>query len=616
MAAHFTTTKVEGGSLPAPERGSYTAVRAKESDVSKLRVVNRLRAGSMLPPLFSAWRQAWRAGYSVRHLRGDLTAGLTVGIIAIPLAMALAIAVGVPPQHGLYTVLVAAPLIALCGGSRFNVSGPTAAFVVILLPITQQHGIGGLLLCSMLAGVILIALGWARAGRLIEFIPYPVTLGFTAGIGVVIAILQIKDLFGLSVPANSAHVLGQLELLWQALPSLQPGDSLVAVATLAVLLIWPRLVPRVPGHLVALLVGCLLGLWLDRLGLPVATLGERFSYSLGGESLPGIPPFLPAFAWPWQLANAQGQPIGLSFELVRQLLPSALAIAMLGAIESLLCAVVADGMADSKHDPNAELVGQGVGNLLAPLLGGITATAAIARTAASVRAGAFSPLAAMVHAGVVLLAMLVLAPWFSYLPMSALAALLLMVAWNMSEPAHVWHTLRIAPRNDVLVLLVCLLLTVLFDMVLAVGVGLLLAAGLFIKRMSELTDTAKLTGDAHVALADLPPQVAVYAIRGPLFFGAAEKALSVLRRFNPEVRVVIVEMSAVPLLDMTALAALENVLRDYRAQGIALILCGPSSRVRLKLRRAGVLRAQRQLAYVRDLPQARARALRWLGEAS
>ncbi|MFV0889070.1 C4-dicarboxylic acid transporter DauA [Metapseudomonas otitidis] len=565
-------------------------------------------------PLFAALRQTLRAGYSWERLRGDLGAGVTVGIIAIPLAMALAIAVGVAPQHGLYTVLVAAPLIALTGGSRFNISGPTAAFVVILLPITQQHGLGGLLLCTLMAGLILLAMGLGRLGRLIQFIPYPVILGFTAGIGIVIATLQVKDLFGLSLPHTPQHYLEQVELLALALPGAHLGDTLVAMVCLAVLLVWPRFVPKVPGHLMALAVGALLGLLLEALGLPVATLGERFSYTLDGVSHPGIPPFLPDFAWPWNLPGADGQPLRLSFELIRQLLAPAFAIAMLGAIESLLCAVVADGMAGTRHDPNAELVGQGLGNLVAPLFGGITATAAIARTAANVRAGAFSPLAAIIHAGVVLTAMLLLAPLFSYLPMAALAALLVMVAWNMSEARHVLHTLRIAPRNDVVVLLVCLVLTVLFDMVLAVGVGLLLAAGLFIKRMSELTDTQPMPGHAQRALGELPASVVPYVISGPLFFGAADKALSVLRMLNPQVRVVVVEISAVPLLDMTALAALESLLEDYRRQGIGLVLVGTTPRVRLKLRRAGIRREEGRLAYVQTLEQARAKALRWVGE--
>lgn len=567
------------------------------------------------PPLFAAWRQSLRLGYNGQALRGDINAGLTVGIIAIPLAMALAIAVGVPPQHGLYTVLLAAPLIALTGGSRFNVSGPTAAFVVILLPITQQFGIGGLLLCTMLAGLILIVLGLLRAGRLIAFVPYPVTLGFTAGIGIVIATLQLKDVFGLTLTEQPNHYVEQLAVLARAMPGAHLGDALIAALCLAVLIIWPRWVPKIPAHLVALTIGALAGLGLEASGMQIATLGERFSYELNGEMLPGIPPFLPDFAWPWQLPGPDGQPLQLSYELFHQLLGPAFAIAMLGAIESLLCAVIADGMTGSNHDPNAELIGQGLGNLVAPMFGGITATAAIARSAANIRAGAFSPLAAIIHAGVVLVAILWLAPLFSYLPMAALAALLLMVAWNMSEAPHVVKTLRIAPRSDVLVLLTCLILTVLFDMVLAVGVGLLLAAGLFIKRMSELTDTTTLSRSQHQVLRDLPEHVAAYAIRGPLFFGAAEKALSALRRFNPDVKVMIVDISGVPMLDMTALAALENVLIDYRKQDIALILSGSSGRVRLKLRRAGIRRLQGQLHYVRDLPQARAMALRLLQPA-
>lgn len=569
---------------------------------------------SLQLPLFAAWRQTLRAGYSRSSLQGDLAAGLTVGIIAIPLAMALAIAVGVPPQHGLYTVLVAAPLIALLGGSRFNISGPTAAFVVILLPITQQYGIGGLLLCTLLAGLILIALGLLRAGKLISFVPYPVTLGFTAGIGIVIATLQIKDFLGLQPQGEPAHYVAQLMSLGEALPTLQFGDALVGMVCLGVLIVWPRFVPKIPGHLVALLVGTLLGLLLESVGLPLATLGERFRYVLDGVEHAGIPPFLPSFAWPWDLPGPDGQPLVLSFELIRQLMAPAFAIAMLGAIESLLCAVVADGMAGTKHDPNAELLGQGIGNLVAPLFGGITATAALARTATNVKAGAFSPVAAIVHAGVVLLAVLLLSPLFSYLPMSALAALLLMVAWNMSEAHHVVHTVKIAPRTDVLVLLVCLVLTVLFDMVLAVGVGLLLAAGLFIKRMSDVTDTASLPPGYHEALHDLPEGVAAYAIRGPLFFGAAEKALDALRRFDREMKVVIVEMSAVPLLDMTALAALESILDHYQRHGIGLVLVGTTPRVRLKLRRAGIHRREGELAFVRNLAQAREKALRWLDD--
>ncbi len=565
-----------------------------------------------VPPLFSALRQSFAAGYGLQALRGDISAGLTVGIIAIPLAMALAIAVGAAPQHGLYTTLIAGSLIALTGGSRFNVSGPTAAFVVILLPITQNFGLGGLLLCTLMAGIILIAMGILRAGVLLQYIPYPVVLGFTAGIGIVIATLQIPDALGLGELPAANNYLERVQGISHALPGISLGDSLVGLLTLSTLIVWPRLFPKIPGHLIALALGTLLGLALSHGGLDVATLGQRFSYEVDGVSQPGIPPFLPDFIWPWLLPGPDGQPLTLSFELFRQLLAPAFAIAMLGAIESLLCAVIADGMAGTRHDPNGELMGQGIGNLVAPLFGGITATAAIARSAANVRAGAFSPIAAIIHAGVVLLAILVLAPVFTHLPMAALAAMLLVVAWNMSEPGHVFKTLRIAPRNDVLVLLTCLILTVLFDMVLAVGVGLLLAAGLFIKSMSDWTDTVSMDRKQFSELQDLPDSVMLYAINGPLFFAAAEKALSTLRRFSPGLQLTIIDLRSVPMLDMTALAALAGVVEDYRHQGIGIIFMGASPRVRRKMRRAGIRVQKNMLANAATPAQARDRALGWL----
>src|SRR5690554_6789135 len=264
------------------------------------------------PPLFSALRASLAAGYTRQSLRGDISAGLTVGIIAIPLAIALAIAVGAPPQHGLYTVLVAGAIIALTGGSRFNVSGPTAAFVVILLPITQKFGVGGLLLCTAMAGVILIAMALLRAGALLQFIPYPVTLGFTAGIGVVIATLQIKDAFGLEYIEPAARSDEHTSELASAFPSIHLGDTLVAAITLAVLIIWPRFVPKIPGHLVALTVGSFVGLALNNADISVATLGQRFSYVVDGVSHPGIPPFLPSFMWPWEFSGPDGNPLVLS----------------------------------------------------------------------------------------------------------------------------------------------------------------------------------------------------------------------------------------------------------------------------------------------------------------
>ena len=566
------------------------------------------------PPLFSALRASLAAGYTRQSLRGDISAGLTVGIIAIPLAIALAIAVGAPPQHGLYTVLVAGAIIALTGGSRFNVSGPTAAFVVILLPITQKFGVGGLLLCTAMSGMILIIMAFLRAGSLIQFIPYPVVLGFTAGIGVVIATMQIPDAFGLSGIAMPDNYVERLGGIFTAFPSIQLGDTLVVLFSLAILIFWPKYFPKIPSFLVAIVFGALFAALLNYIDISVVTLGQRYSYELDGVSYPGIPPFLPSFQWPWQMAAADGQPLILSFQLFNQLLGPALAIAMLGAIESLLCAVITDGMADTKHDPNGELLGQGIGNIIAPMFGGITATAAIARSAVNVRSGAFSPIAAIIHAAVVLVVIGLLASWFSYLPMAGLAALLLMVAWNMSEPKLVIHAIRIAPRHDVLVLITCLTLTVLFDMVLAVSVGLLLAAVLFIKNMSKLTDITSMSREQFTALNELPESVVKYSISGPLFFGAAERALSTLRRITPGMRVVMINMHAVPIIDMTALVALSNVIVGYHKQDISVVFVGVERRVQRKMQKSGLQEQEGKLAYAKDFEQAKQWLLACLAE--
>ena len=539
-------------------------------------------------PLFTALRDSLREGYSLATLRGDLLAGLTVGIIAIPLAMALAIAVGVAPQHGLYTGITGGLIIALAGGSRFNISGPTAAFVVILLPITQAYGLGGLLLVTGMSGVILLVLGLARMGNLIQFVPYPVVMGFTAGIGIVIATLQIKDFLGLQNVGQHESYLDQVQALASALPSIQLGDTLVGSATLLVLIGWPYLTRRIPGHLVALLVGSLLAVLLLQLDLQVSTLGSRFSYEIDGITHPGIPPFAPQWLLPWTLPGADGTPLQVNFNLLRELLPFSLAVAMLGAIESLLCALVADGMANTRHDPNAELMGQGLGNMIVPFFGGITATAAIARTATSVRSGARTPMAGVFHALVILLAVVLLADLFAYLPMASLAAMLLIVAWNMSEVPHVLHMLRIGPRQDVWVLLICLALTVLFDMVLAVGVGLLLASALFIKRMADLSQGAKMPRHQHLALSELPDSVALYQINGPLFFAAADKALSAMSRFDESIAFLAIDMQAVPSMDMSALVMFEKALRDLDRREIRVYLIGVNASVRLKLKRAGV----------------------------
>ncbi|APE30696.1 C4-dicarboxylic acid transporter DauA [Halomonas aestuarii] len=576
----------------------------------------RHRPSPTRPGIAVGLRAAWRDGYGLADLRRDILAGLTVGTVAVPLSMALAIATGVPPQHGLYTAIVAGALIALTGGSRFNVSGPTAAFVVILFPIVQQYGLGGLLIASMMAGAILVVLGITGMGRLIQYVPYPVVLGFTAGIAVVIAVLQLPDFLGLQVGQLGEHFVDNLGRIAVSLPTLDPLELGIGAFTLGILLLWPRLGLPIPAPLVGLVAGALAAyganLWLAGSGAEVETIASRFIWTAEGETGGGIPPIAPSLVAPWRLPGADGEPLVLDFALLSALLGPAFAIAMLGAIESLLCAVVSDGLTRTRHDPNAELIGQGLGNIVAPLFGGITATAAIARTATSIRSGARSPIAAVVHALVVLLAVVALAGLLGMVPMAALAALLFIVAWNMSEARHFLHTLRSAPPGDVAILLTCFTLTVLFDMVLAVGVGIGLAAALFIRRMSLLTETQRVDSGPHAGIDALPGEVALYDIDGPLFFGAAEKALTSLHLVDPQVRVVILDMHDVPSMDGTAIVALQALIEEMHRGGISLVLVGLPTRILVKLRRAGIRRTAGRLTWCRDLAHARGVALRWL----
>ncbi len=527
--------------------------------------------------------------YNRQRLVRDIMAGITVGIIAIPLAMALAIASGVAPQYGLYTAFIAGFVIALTGGSRFSISGPTAAFVVILYPIAQTYGLGGLLLATLMSGIMLVGMALMRLGRFIEYIPEPVTLGFTGGIAVVIATLQVKDFFGLPLQGMPEQYWSKIAELAQSFPALDPLSTLVAAVTLSVMLLWPRLKTPVPAHLPAVIVGSLLAFWLNARGASIETIGSRFSYLLpDGTSGAGIPPFLPEFAWPWQQADASGAPLGLSWTMVRELLPSAFAIAMLGAIESLLCAVVLDGMTGKRHSANSELMGQGLGNIIVPFFGGITATAAIARSAANYRSGAESPVSAMVHALVVLLALVSLAGVLAYLPMPAMAALLMMVAWNMSEAPKSIRLLRIAPRSDVLVFLACFSLTVALDMVIAITTGVLLAAVLFMREMAQMTKVADITGGKRVAGANLPPGWQVFKINGPLFFAAAERVFGELAILSGNARGLILYMDGVTMLDAGGLSALDKLVETCRRDGTQVIFADLQFQPLRTLARAGV----------------------------
>ena len=562
--------------------------------------------------MFGAIRETLAVPFTPARLRADLLAGLTIGVIALPLSLALAIASGAPPQHGLYTAIIAGIVIALTGGSRLNVSGPTAAFVVILVPITAKFGLGGLLLSGLFAGIILVVMGLARLGTLVQVVPYPVIVGFTSGIAVVIATLQVKDLFGLGALPAAENYLDNLKVLAQALPHFHWVDLVIGLLTLAVLIGWSYRQSRLPGHLVALLTGTAVAWLLGTLlgdGFTVETLGSRFSYHLDGVTGHGIPPVLPSLIWPWELPGPDGQPVGINYDLFKSLLGAAFAIAILGALESLLCATVADGMAGTRHDPNDELIGQGLGNIIAPFFGGIPATAALARTAANIRAGAVSPLSSVVHALFIVAAILILAPVLALLPMASMAALLLMVAWNMGEARHFVRIIRIAPRSDVLTLLTCFALTVLLNMEIAVGVGMGLAALLFIRRTIELTGARFMERHEHPHTATLPNSIVLYDINGPLFFGAAQKALSGLTKLRHDIKVVILDMSDVPLMDITGLVALESIVATLSKKNILLIINNLAPRIRLKLQNAEIHEQPGIIQFVPSLDEASRLAL-------
>lgn len=558
--------------------------RAESDDNTPLEKANEFPASDMLntalfesirnKELFSTWRQ-------------NAVSGIVVGIVALPLSMGLAIAVGLPPQHGLYTAIVGGLVIALLGGSPVNISGPTAAFVVILAPIVSSHGLTGLLLSGLLAGMILIGMGVLKLGRFIQTVPYPVVIGFTAGIGTVIATLQIKDLIGLSPLESPSEYLPRVYHDFQALPTLQWQEAVIGFSTLAAIFLWKRVPLRIPGYLVAMLLGTALALLFNQSAtLPnVDTIATRFDYTLGGKTFQGIPPIAPRFALPWGPEIASSADL---FSLSQTLFSAAFAIAILGGLESLLCAVVADGMTGRQHNPDAELIGQGIGNIVVPFFGGIPATAAIARTALNVRSGGTTPLSATVHSLFLLVTMLTLAPWLSHVPTAAMAAILVAVAWNMSEVHHVAHLLRSAPGPDIAVFGVCYGLTVLVDMQVAVAAGMVLAAAMFMRRMSELTESTLLK--EHHEHPHLPQKegVVVFAVSGPLFFGAAHKALKIASSVDPGIRKVVLDLSEVPAIDTTGMVNLRSLANSLKQREIDLYLFHASPRIRLKLERFGL----------------------------
>jgi SulP family sulfate permease len=522
------------------------------------------------PLLFAAIRAVKARGYEIADLRADAIAGVVLGVVALPLSMALAIAAGAPPEYGLFTAIVAGIVIALSGGSMHSVSGPTAAFVVLLVPVVSRYGMPGLLVATAMAGLILLAMGLFGLGRLIQFVPHPVTTGFTAGIAVVIAVLQLGDFLGLG-RLEGERIWERLADMVERLPEISWPDVAVGSLTLVILIVWPRVTRKVPGPLVALVIATVAGLVLGGMDLPVETITTQFG---------GVPGQVPMPTLPW--ADS-----GLTWDDVYDLAPTALAIAVLGAIESLLCAVIADGMTGGRHDPDAELVGLGLGNIVAPFFGGFAATGAIARTATGIRAGGRTPMAVVIHSLFLLAAMLALAPVLGSIPMAAMAALLLIVAWNMSDVGHFVRITRIAPRSDVLVLFVCFVLTVAFDMVVAVAVGVVLAALLFMRRMVEISGARLIGGpEGHTAVG-LPPGVVFYDVAGPLFFGAAEKALEALTVVEEGVHTVVMDLEDVPAIDATGLVALESTIARLNGHNVKVVLSGVRPQPRRALEKAG-----------------------------
>ncbi|MGN6512256.1 MAG: SulP family inorganic anion transporter [Lysobacteraceae bacterium] len=533
--------------------------------------------------------EAARAGLLRReHWLPNVVAGLIVGVVALPLAMAFAIASGVKPEQGLYTSIVAGTAVALFGGSRIQIAGPTGAFIVILAGVVAKFGVSGLLVATLMAGVMLVAMGLARLGAVIRFIPDPVIVGFTAGIAVIIWVGQWQYFFGLPAPAG-AHFYDKAAALLQALPSLHPATTAIAAGSLVLALWGPRIpgLSKVPGPLLAMLAAtAAVAIWHPP---GVATIASTFG---------DIPRSLPTLEFP-----------ALSFDLLVTLLPSAFTIAMLGAIESLLSAVVADGMAGTRHDSNQELVWQGIANILSPLFGGIAATGAIARTATSIRNGATSPLAGLVHSLLLVGVLVFLAPYAGQVPLAALAAILWVVAWNMSEAPRFLRLVRRAPRADVAILLITFGLTILTDLVVAVNIGVILAMFQFLRRMSAAVEVvehgqASLRDElAEAGLDTLPRDVVVYGIDGPFFFGSVDSLERALSWSREAPRYVILRLERVPFIDATGLKRLESTIGRMRKRGVQVLLTGASLRVLRKLVRAEIVRRD-DPSYFRDLAEA------------
>ncbi|MCZ8517208.1 sulfate permease [Paenibacillus filicis] len=515
-------------------------------------------------------------GYNSQALRRDLVAGLIVGVVAIPLAMSFAIASGVKPQFGIYTTIVAGFLISLLGGSKFQIGGPTGAFVPILLGIVLQYGYENLLLAGIIAGIILVLMGIFKLGILIQFIPRPVTIGFTSGIAVIIFSGQIANFFGLRNMKSHEDFLSNMKEIGTHLYTLNMYSVITAVVSLVVIIFLPKVFPKIPASLVGLIVSSI-----------VAALFFSGKVETIGSTYGAIPSTLPTLSIPH-----------FSLEKIQQLLPPAFVIAMLGGIESLLSAVVADGMSGSKHNSNRELIGQGIANIAAPLFGGIPATGAIARTATNIKNGAASPISGMVHGVVVLLVLILFAPLASAIPLSSMAPILMVVAWNMSERKEFAHVLK-TKTSDSIILVITFLLTVLTNLTTAVEVGLLLAVIVFVKRMRDILTVTKVLPDPSMKNEKVKsymvneghdcPQVGIYTIEGPLFFGAAnmfEKSIMDTLRLHP--KVLLLRMGKVPFMDATGESNLASIVKHFKKSGGSVLLSGIQPQPKAYLKKTGL----------------------------
>jgi len=534
-------------------------------------------------------------------MKNNLLSGLTVGIIALPLSMALAIAIGVPPQNGLYTAIIAGIFASVFGSSKINISGPTAAFVVILIPIVQEFGLKGLLICGLMSGVLLLLMGIFKLGNLIELIPYPVTVGFTSGIAVVIATFQIKDFFGLQIEHFEGHFHQKVYALITSMPTFNPLELLVGVSTLLILIFWPKTKSKIPAALIALSIISVLVYFTNiTYNTNIATIYSTFEYSIGNLKGNGIPPIPLQFTLPW----AGYTSADFTLDMFYKLLPHSVAIAILGALESLLCAVISDGMTGHRTNPNKELIGQGLANLVVPFFGGIPATAAIARSVVNIKAGGTSMVSSIVHSIFILLSIIFLAPFLSHLPMASLSALLLLVAWNMSEIKHFINIIKVAPRYDIYILLVCFTLTILLDMQIAVGVGMALASILFIKRTIELYSIDLINNHTTDIHEDIPDDVAIYSINGPMFFGAAQNALRTLIDTKEDIKIVILNMEHVNIIDMTALVAMKSIIDNFKRNNKILVITGTNNRIKKKFEKFGINFKNKELVLENSLKSA------------